>query len=75
MHPEMARMMAEQHGHELARRADRQRMVASATGTRARRARLPRYRVHWSRTTLTAAGGPGRRERSWVIVISASRAL
>lgn len=36
---------------------------------------LPRYRVSWSRTTLSAAGGDGRRARSLVIVISASRGL
>lgn len=39
------------------------------------RYRLPRYRVHWSRTTLSPAGLPGRHERSWVIVISATRGV
>jgi hypothetical protein len=33
---------------------------------------LPRYRVSWSRTTLSPAGAGGR-GRSWVIVISATR--
>ena len=37
---------------------------------------LPRYRVSWSRTALSAAAADGaRRGRSWVIVISATRGL
>ena len=41
-----------------------------------RGALLPRYRVSWSRTALSTAGaGGGRRGRSWVIVISATRSL
>jgi hypothetical protein len=35
---------------------------------------FPRYRVSWSRTTLPSAAG-GRRGRSWIIVISATRSL
>jgi hypothetical protein len=68
MHPEMARVLVQQHEHELTRQADRQRMAARAPRPR-------RFRVHWSRTTLSAAGVTGRRERSWVIVISATRGL
>jgi hypothetical protein len=68
MHPEMARMMVEQHQHELSRQTGRQRLAAMGP-------RQPRLRVHWSRMTLSAAEVPGRRERSWVIVISATRGL
>jgi hypothetical protein len=81
MHPEMAGVLAEQHQHELIRHAESRHVAASLRGPRrpARRWRAPRYRVYWSRTTLSpgdaAAGASGRRERSWVIVISASRGL
>jgi hypothetical protein len=73
MHPEMARNLVQQHERELTRQADRQRVAASAPATR--HLRLPRYRLHWSRTTLSGGGLAGRRERSWVIVISATRGL
>jgi len=55
-------------------RASRRRAAASLRGPRraAPRAYLPRYRVSWSRTTLSPAGAGGR-GRSWVIVISATR--
>jgi hypothetical protein len=37
---------------------------------------LPRYRVSWSRTALSASAPEGAgRGRSWVIVISATRGL
>jgi hypothetical protein len=37
---------------------------------------LPRYRVSWSRTALSASAPDGaERGRSWVIVISATRGL
>jgi hypothetical protein len=37
---------------------------------------LPRYRVSWSRTALSASAPDGAgRGRSWVIVISATRGL
>jgi hypothetical protein len=37
---------------------------------------LPRYRVSWSRTALSASAPNGaERGRSWVIVISATRGL
>ena len=76
MHPEMTSILAKQHQHELIQRGEARHAAASLRGPRrpARRWRGPRYRVHWSRTTLSA-GEPGRRERSWVIVISASRGL
>ena len=81
MHPEMASVLAEQHQHELIQRGESRRAAASLRGPRrpVPRWRAPRYRVYWSRTTLSpgdaAAGASGRRERSWVIVISASRGL
>jgi len=80
MHPEMAGALAEQHKHELIQRGESRHAAASLRGPRrpARRWRAPRYRVHWSRTTLSPAdapGTPGRRERAWLIVISASRGL
>jgi len=36
---------------------------------------LPRYRVSWSRTALSAAADGAGRSHSWVIVISATRHL
>jgi hypothetical protein len=77
MHPEIARLLAEQRHHELIRLAGQRQ---AATGPRRSRRhaagwRVPRYRVSWSRITLSAAGVTGRRERSWVIVISATRGL
>ena len=72
MHPQIASVLAKEHQRDLAVQARRHRMAASPQGPR-RHARgwgLPRYRVNWSRTTLSPAG---RRERSWVLVISASR--
>jgi hypothetical protein len=61
-------------GAREASRANRRRGAASPRGPRraAPRAYLPRYRVSWSRTTLSSAGAGGR-GRSWVIVISATR--
>jgi hypothetical protein len=64
-------------------RGTRLQATASPRGPRrgARRphlpgALLPRYRVSWSRTALSAsAPGGAERGRSWVIVISATRGL
>lgn len=64
-------------------RGTRRQAAASPRGPRrgARRAHLsgallPRYRVSWSRTALSAsAPDGGERGRSWVIVISATRGL
>jgi len=85
MHLEMARALAEEHQREIARRADQARAARVARGadesvsdvhdSGATGWRLPRYRVRWSHTTLPAIGTAGRRERSWVIVISATRGL
>lgn len=70
MHPEMARSLAAQHHDELLASA-RQRRVAA--GSRGPRRRVPRWHLSWSRTTLAPARAGGRPERSWVIIISASR--
>ncbi len=85
MHPEIASALAHERRRDLARQASRRRAAHSATeyrddgsGTSASRAhggRIPRYRVSWSRMSLPAIGAAGRRERSWVIVISASKGL
>ena len=64
-------------------RGTRPQAAASPRGPRrgARRphlpgALLPRYRVSWSRTALSASAPDGaERGRSWVIVISATRSL
>ena len=66
-----------------AARGARLQAAASPRGPRrgARRrhlsgALLPRYRVSWSRTALSAAAADGaHRGHSWVIVISATRGL
>jgi hypothetical protein len=70
MHAELlSDLVAERH-HDLA--ALTARPVPSAgTGRRTPHMPLPRFRVSWTRTTLSAVTnrGPG---RSWVIVISAT---
>jgi len=76
MHPQITSVLAKEHERDLASRASRHRMAASLRGPR-RHARgwgLPRYQVNWSRTTLSPVGLAGRPERSWVLVISATRA-
>jgi hypothetical protein len=77
MNPNMASALAAQHQHELTRQADAQHDMARLRAPRHRvpDLRLPRYRVHWTRTSLPSVETAGRRGRSWVIVISASRGL
>lgn len=85
MNVEMASALIQERQRELARKADRQRALYGDAASRrrvngcrapgARGWRVPRYRVSWSRTSLSRIGATGRRERSWVIVISASRGL
>jgi len=76
MHPQLASALAVEHQHELTQQADARRPAASPRVPRHRvpDLRLPRYRVHWTRTTLPSVAS-GRREQSWVIVISARRGL
>lgn len=71
MHPEMTSSLAAQHYDELLESA-RQRHAPA--GSRGPRRRVPRLHVNWSRTTLAPACTGGRPERSWVIIISATKA-
>ena len=77
MYPEIASALAEQHQRDLIRQASQQHAARSVRGPRPHAPgwRVPRYRVHWSRMTLSPAGVAGQHERSWVIVISATRGL
>jgi hypothetical protein len=76
MHPQLTSALAEQHRRDLLSQAHGRQLAASLRGPRRHAAgwRVPRYRLSWSRTSLSPAGVAGRRERSWVIVISATRA-
>jgi hypothetical protein len=89
LHPSTASALASEHRRDMitraarasqasqVSRASRRRAAASPRGPRrsAPRAYLPRYRVSWSRTTLSAPSAGGRSGRSWVIVISATRGV
>ena len=77
MHPYMASALAAEHHRELTGLAGRRHATARPRGPRRRaphaclsRVLVPRCRVTWPRTALAPAGVPGRRGRSWVIVIS-----
>jgi hypothetical protein len=69
MNAQLARALTAQRNDELTATAARSRAAAEIP---APRRRVPHWRVNWSRTTLTPAGSAGRRERSWVIIISAT---
>ena len=75
MHPQIAATLAEQHQRDLISQADRHRMAASLRGPRRHAAgwRVPRYRLSWSRVSLSPAGVASPRDRSWIIIISAAR--
>jgi hypothetical protein len=82
MHPEIASALADERQRDLARRASKQRQAHEVSeysddtsNSHPSGHRIPRYRVSWSRMSLPAIGAAGRRERSWVIVISATRGL
>jgi hypothetical protein len=79
MHPDMASALASQHRHEMTAKAGHHAQATHAgetAGAYLSGALLPRYRVSWSRTALSASAPDGaRRGRSWVIVISATRGL
>ena len=75
MHPALASALASQHRHEMTVKAGHQAQAAPAAIAAPAGALLPRYRVSWSRTTLSTAADGARRGRSWVIVISATRGL
>jgi len=73
MHPELTAALAAEHRRDLT--AD----AVAHTVPRPRRPRtlLPHYKLTWTHTSIgsAATAAAGRRERSWVIVISATRAL
>lgn len=78
MHPEMAFDLAAQHRHDVTSRSLAATQRHAAAGPRGPRhfapgVLFPQYRLSWSRTTLSPAAGGGRRGRSWVIIISATR--
>jgi hypothetical protein len=80
MNVEMASALTRERQRELNRQASRYAARHNSDPTHsaahARPARhIPRYRVSWSRMSLPAIGSAGRRERSWVIVISATKGL
>ena len=91
MHPEIAKTLVEQRREELTQTAESGRTGQAGAGGRTRQAKaswlsrhLPSWRVSWSRTVLSPAGGPGtagsgypdrpgKRGSSLVIIISAYR--
>jgi hypothetical protein len=82
MHPELISSLAAERRRDVAASFHPQPDPVPAPapslrelrGARAPRRVVPSFRVTWTRTTLAAAAGR-RRGRSWVIVISATRAL
>jgi hypothetical protein len=75
MHPELLSSLAAEHRRDLAAAVPAGGGPPSARAGRPAHPRpWPRFRVSWSRTTLSAVSG-SRRGRSLVIVISATRAL
>jgi hypothetical protein len=67
MHAELLASVAAEHRRDLSAGPGRPRVEHAPR-------LLPGLRVSWSRTTLAGATGRSR-SRSWVIVISATRAL
>jgi hypothetical protein len=72
MNHQMTSALVKDRQRELTREASRYaaRRASDHTGRR-----IPRYHVSWSRMSLPAIGAAGRRERSWVIVISATKGV
>jgi hypothetical protein len=81
MHPELIAALATEHRRDLA--ADvTAHAVPQPRRPHVRLPRLPHYRLTWTHTSIGAAAAgsahpvsAGRGERSWVIVISATRGL
>lgn len=69
MNAQMTEALAAQRADELVADAAWRRAAESVP---APRRRVPRWHVNWSRTTLAPAADGGRREHSWVIIISAT---
>ena len=74
MHPELLAYLVTEHHRDLSAAMTCRRAPAARALWRVPRMTLPRYRVSWTGTTLTAVTG-SRRGRSLVIVISATRSL
>ncbi|HEY1667753.1 MAG TPA: hypothetical protein VGG54_18875 [Trebonia sp.] len=78
MHPELLSAVVAEHHRDLHSAMTAHRVpaasTATSTATSARPRRLPRFRLSWTGTTLAAAAG-NRREKSLVIIISATRSL
>jgi hypothetical protein len=72
MNPALTMSLADQHRRELTARSARLRAGQHRSRSRAPRVLVPGFRVTWTRLSLAPADA-GRR-RSWVIVISATRA-
>jgi len=76
MHPELLSSLAIEHCRDLSAAANASRVPRARTARRAHArtwpARVPKFRVSWTHTTLAAVSG-SRRANSVVIVISATR--
>jgi hypothetical protein len=72
MHPELLSALAAERRRDLAAAMTARPAPSARAGWRAPRVTLPRFRVSLTRTALAAVAG-GRRGRSLVIVISATR--
>ena len=73
MHPELLSYLAAERRRDLAAAMTARPAPSPRGAWRAPRVTLPRFRVSLTRTALAAVAG-GRRGRSLVIVISATRA-
>ena len=74
MHPELLSAVVAEHHRDLRSAMTTHRVPGTSAAARARRRRVPRFRLSWTGTTLAAAAG-NRRGKSLVIVISATRTL
>jgi hypothetical protein len=72
MHPELLCYLVAERRRDLSAAVTRRRAPSARAPWRVPHLTLPRYRVCWTRTTLTAVAGR-RRGSSLVIVISATR--
>ena len=83
MHPEIAKTLVEERREELTRNTAESRQARQAGSSWLSR-HLPHWHVSWTRTVLSAAGGPGtagsghpdrpgKRGSSLLIIISAYR--
>jgi hypothetical protein len=71
MHPELLSSLVAERRADLAAARSARSAPSLPVQWRAPHVTLPRFRVSWTRTTLSAVSGRGR-GRSWVIVISAT---